>query len=530
MREKYDFVIVGAGSNGLTCAAYLAKAGYTVAVLEKHDQIGGGCVTKEVTLPGFKHDTHGTNIFLVKANPLIKNDELGLMSRFGLEYVKSDKAYHGSFFKDGSVIEVFTDIDATCKSIAKLNEQDAKTYREFGDLAAGYVGILSWGMFSPPPNSDTFKEVLGQSEKGRYMLTLMEMSAWDFIESKFQDDRVKTHLYRKTSEMMIQVEKPGTAFAMLMIVGFSHRFTSGFIKGGAQQFSNALGQCIEHHGGHIFVNHDVVKIEEFPTGGGRVITQNGPVFEAEKAIIAAIPPWTLDKFLDEVDGQLLEEAKQTPSSDFGIFLSSYALKENMKLRYPEAQGYIQINQFCSELSSEIRSAFQKVVDGQVPSGDDRFFGNAICPTILDPSRAPEGKGTLYLYHMVPLKPDGNFDNWDNLKAPFAQWLKEKAGDFIANLTEDNILGEHHDSPKDMAQYSPSFRYGDVMGAGTYANQFLEGRPNKSFNGFKVPGTQSLYLVGPFMHPGGGVGGGGRAVAMKVMHDLQLPLDAAFTYY
>lgn len=530
MSQTYDFVIVGAGSNGLTTAAYLAAGGYSVAVLEQHEYIGGGCVTREVTLSGFKHDTHATNIFLVKANPLIKNDELGLLERFGLEYVKSEKAYHGSFFEDGSVIEVFTDLEKTCASIAKLNTHDAQAYREFGQRTADYVDILSWGMFAPPSDPATFVEVLNQSDEGRYMLELMNQSAWDLINTTFEDERVKTHLYRKTAEMMILPEKPGTALAMFMIVGFSHRFTSGAVVGGSQGFSDALGRCIEYHGGKIFTGKKIVSLNKQGETIKQVISADGECFTARKAVIAAIPPWSLQHFIDDFEPELIADAEQTRSSDFGVFLSSYALKDNMTLNYPPEQGYIQINQFCGGLVSDIRTAFKKILDGKVPSGDDFFFGNGICATILDPSRAPDGHGTLYLYHMVPLRPDGNIDNWDDLKAPFTQWLRTNASRFITNLGDGNIMGEHHESPKDMAAYSPSFRYGDVMGAGTYADQFLGGRPSKTFADFRVPGIDNLYLVGPFMHPGGGVGGGGRSVAMKVMFDLDLDLDRAFTYY
>ena len=530
MSRNYDFIIVGAGSNGLTTAAYLASGGYSVAVLEQHDHIGGGCVSREVTLPGFKHDTHATNIFLVKANPLVKNDELGLISKFGLEYVKSEKAYHGSFFEDGSVIEVYTDLEKTCESIAKISEKDANAYREFGKSASEYVDILSWGMFAPPANPDTFLEVLNQSEQGQFMLELMNRSAWDLIDSTFDDERVKTHLYRKTAEMMILPEKAGTAFAMFMIVGFSHRFTSGTVVGGSQGFTDALASCIEYHGGDIFTGKKITRLEKHDGSIRGVKTEDGETFTANKAVVAAIPPWSLNKFVEGVDPKVIEEAEQTPSSDFGIFLSSYALKKNMTLDYPQDKGYIQINQFCGGLVNDIRPAFKKVLDGGLPSGDDYFFGNGICATILEPCRAPNGQGTLYLYHMVPLKPDGDFDSWDELKAPFAKWLRDNASRFISNLTDENILGEHHETPKDMAAYSPSFRYGDVMGAGTYADQFLGGRPNKTFSDFKVPGIDNLYLVGPFMHPGGGVGGGGRAVAIKVMFDLGLDLDSAFTYY
>ena len=533
--SAYDFIVVGGGQNALTAAAYLAKGGSSVALLEQHDHIGGGCVSREVTLPGFKHDTHGTNAFLIKANPLIKNDELGLLSRFGMAYVKTDKAYHGSFFADGSVVEVYTDLDKTCEAIASLSPADAEAYRQFGMEAARYVDLLSWGMFAPAANPATFVEVLKQSEQGRFMLALMNKSAWELICETFQDKRVRTHLFRKTSEMMISPEVNGTAFAMFMIVGFSHRYTSGSVVGGSQTLSDSLGRCLQHYGGEIYTATQVVKLEQSGSRIAAVHTESGDVYNARQAVIAAIPPWQLHRFIDGFDPKLTAAAEATPPSDFGVYLHSIALNNNVQLNYPQHYGTIQINQFCSAYTDSIVQCYRGIKAGKVPLLDidscgDGFYANAICATILDPSRAPAGKGTLYLYHMVPFKPDGDLNNWDQLKQPFGEALLKGAQQFISNLDDSNILAVYSETPKDMAAYSPSFRNGDVMGAGTYAEQFLGGRPCKEFADFTVPGIQGLYLTGPFMHPGGGICGGGRAVAMKAMVDLGLNLDTAFTYY
>ncbi len=144
-----------------------------------------------MTLPGFRHDTQGTNAFLVKANPLIRNDELGLLAHFGMEYVNSDQGYHGSYFEDGSVVVQYTGLDETCEAIAALSQHDTDAYRQFGMKAAHYVVLLSWGMFAPAANPETFVEVLQQSEQGSYMLELMSTSAWDMICETFSDERVR---------------------------------------------------------------------------------------------------------------------------------------------------------------------------------------------------------------------------------------------------------------------------------------------------------------------------------------------------
>ncbi|MGQ0700965.1 MAG: phytoene desaturase family protein [Panacagrimonas sp.] len=526
--KLYDFVVVGGGSNTLTAAAYLAAGGHSVAVLERRSWVGGGCITREATVPGFKHDLHATNVFLVKANPLIRCDELGLLSKFGLEYITTDEPYHGSLFEDGTGVRVFTDLDRTCAALAELDSVDAQAYRTFAGHAAQFVDLMSWGMFAPPADPATFVELLGQSTQGQYLLDLMQRSAWEVISQTFRDPRIQTHLYRMTSEMMVSSEQKGTAFALFIILGFSHRYPSGFVKGGSQNFSDALARCIQHHRGEIRMDTEVVRLE---TSGGRVraaITAGGERFEARHAVIAGIAPWNLDRFVDGLDPAMLANARAARSSDFGVFLSSYALKQPVRPRYRDNLQRMQINQCVHSDVGRIRKEFDDLRRGRMPA---HYYANFICQSIHDPTRAPPGQATLYLYHMVPMIPEGRtLGAWEELREPFAQWLFEGASAYIENLTSDRVLGAHHESPLDMEHCLPSFRTGDVMGLGTFAEQFLGGRPTPGLAQYRVPGIERLYLCGPFMHPGGGVTGGGRPVAMRVMADLGMNLDRAFPYH
>ena len=108
MSDQYDVVAIGSGHNGLVAAAYMAKAGKKVLVLERNDWIGGGVVTRELTLPGFKHDQHSMAHIFIQANPLITNDELGLQSKYGLEYIHPEIPMI-SVFPDGQTLAIHTD-------------------------------------------------------------------------------------------------------------------------------------------------------------------------------------------------------------------------------------------------------------------------------------------------------------------------------------------------------------------------------------------------------------------------------------
>ncbi|MGH6988901.1 MAG: FAD-dependent oxidoreductase, partial [Stellaceae bacterium] len=106
MAETSDFVAIGSGHNGLVAAAYLAKAGKKVTVLERQGWIGGGVVTRDLTLPGFHHDQHSMAHIFILANPLIKNDELGLISKYGLKYTFPEMPTI-SVFPDGETIPLW---------------------------------------------------------------------------------------------------------------------------------------------------------------------------------------------------------------------------------------------------------------------------------------------------------------------------------------------------------------------------------------------------------------------------------------
>ena len=146
-------------------------------------------------------------------------------------------------------------------------------------------------------------------------------------------------------------------------------------------------------------------------------------------------------------------------------------------------------------------------------------------TELDPTRAPEGKHTLYVYQFAPYDlAEGGVDAWDTRKEDVAERMLEELRKYTTNMGPENIIEKYVSSPKSHAEDSPSFRLGDVMGIGQYIYQFLGRRPTPELSQYAVPGIEGLYLAGPCMHPGGGVIGGGRATAVKMMEDLGMDFD------
>lgn len=516
-----DFLIVGAGQNHLTAAAYLAAAGHSVTVLERHPYFGGGCITREVTLPGFRHDLHATNVFMARANPLLLHDELGLFSRFGLRFADTESvASHGTVFDDGSAIALYRDLERSVESIARYSVADARAYRSFIERMLRHVRLLSFALFSPPGNGQTFRHVLGRSDEGRWLLDTLNTSSADLICRHFQDERTRVHLLRLGSEMMMRAEAPGSGFGLMLMAGLYHTHPPGFVVGGSQGFSDALARCLRHHGGEIVLNTEVERIEIEHGRASAAITTDGRRFAARKAIIAGLPPWRLSDYVPGTEA-LSEKVRRVPTSDYTCFLIHLAL-QNAPLpdTAPEFQN-MGFTVLAPRDFAGLAEMTREISEGRLPT---RFTASYVCATQLDASRAPPGRHTLYLYQPVPTLLAGRpLDAWDERREQFGTDLIEQTRRQVPNLTADNILGRAFESPCDIQRESPSYRNGDVAALAMTPQQFLDGRPLPELANYRVPGVEGLYLCGPFMHPGGGANGGGRPVAMRVMMDLGLGL-------
>jgi phytoene dehydrogenase-like protein len=520
-----DFVVVGAGQNQLSAAAYLAAAGHSVTILERHQYWGGGCITQEVTAPGFKHDLHATNVFIARANPLLRQDELGLLSKFGLRYADTENvASHGTVFDDGSAVALYKDLDRSVECIARYSPRDAEAYRAFISKTLRYVRLFSFALFAPPANGALFKNLLRQSAEGRYLLDFFEATTIDVINQHFTDVRTKVHMLRLASEMMMRADAPGSAFGLMFMAGLYHTYPAGFVMGGSQGFSDALVRCLRHHGGEVVLGAEVSRIEVQSGRAQAVITGDGRRYFARQAIIAGLVPWRLSEFVPGTEA-LTEQVKKVPTSDYTCFLSHLALEQPA---LPETDPEFQAMGFTVVAPRDFEGMVRMTVDcgeGRLPRD---FTASYVCATNLDPSRAPPGRHTLYLYRPVPTLLRGEpLEAWDAIKPGFGKELIAQACRYVPNLSADNILAESFESPCDIQRESPSYRNGDVAALAMTPDQFLGGRPIPELASYRVPGVERLYLCGPFMHPGGGANGGGRPVAMRVMMDLGMDLGEVF---
>ena len=519
MAQVYDVVVAGAGHNSLTAAAYLAKAGLKVLVLERNEWIGGGVVTREVTLPGFKHDTHSTGHGVIQANPLIRQDELGLQATYGLKYIYPE-ARVATIFDDHTSLVTWFDVDKTCESIAKFSAHDADSYRKLAEKMKAILPMFVQGMYAPPLPFGAFINMLDMSPEGRELIGIMNRSAFDLIDRLFESEKVKVHFLKYASEHMTGPEEKGTGLVFYMMIGLAHSYKGGLPVGGSGSLSDALARSIKDRGGEILTGRHVSKVL---VEGGKAVgvrTEDGEEFRARKAVVGCFHPQVLDSYVNGLEPGLIEEAKQTQAGSYSALVAHYALNESPV--FPALEGIsppLLVECLPSNLE-EMRYEFDLLRYGRMPKKPTLL---AVCHSRHDATRAPDGKATLYLYNFAPYHlADGL--NWDEEKERLADWMLEDFRKYARNMSAANILARYVESPLDMERSSLSFRKGDIMGVGQYLYQFVGRRPIPPLSQFSVPGIEGLYLAGPFMHPGGGVNGGGRGVAVKMLGDMDVDFD------
>lgn len=517
-----DIVIVGAGHNTLTAAAYLARCGQSVLVLERNGFVGGGAVSRPLTLPGFIHDSHATNVNLLQRHPILAKDELGLKSQFGLKFSFPTVSYM-AIFEDGQTLAVHVSLDATCEEIARHSPRDAEAYRKLMGMAAGLGPVMGLAMFRPPVSLGALMGMMERLPGGSEYLRLMFMSGSELVLELFEHPRVRLLFLRWAGEMSISPFDKGSALTLLSLLGGAHAAPGGVAIGGTQSLSDAMVRSIESDGGEIRVNAKVTKIINERGVARSVLLDSGEVITARKAVIAAIHPHRLGDMVDGLDPGLVERARKARVSTYSGISVQFALNERPDwISGPQAHSCMSINLIDNASLEEFEDSFIELKRGRMP----RYFTvYANVHTNHDPSRAPVGKHTLNVWKWAPYELDQlGAAGWDNVQEVIANGIVDNLQRYIRNLSRDNILARHVATPLDHLRHTPSFQGGDVVGLDMSTGQLFGMRPTAELSQYNVPGAEGLYLCGPFMHPGGGLMGGGRPVAIRIMEQLKINYD------
>ncbi len=512
MSETYDIVVAGAGHNSLITAAYLARAGYEVIVLEAKPIAGGGAVTEELSLPGFRFDSCSTGHTLIQPNPVLRDDELGLKSRYGLEYVQPDPIAH-VVFPDGESLTHWLDLDRTCDELARFSRRDADAYRralaEFADVRE----LIGRYRFNPIAYVPPLEELLREHPK---WVRRIAMNAYEVVRREYDDPHVRSYVLWQAFQTAQAVDSPGSGLLAYSILAGRQGQSWTLPLGGSGELARALVRCLEDNGATVATGK---RVAELVLDGGRctgVVTDDGERYLARRAVVSTIHVKTLvemappdawgDDFLDGVD---------TYDAGISIHAQYYATTEPPELVAP-AGTQTAVSAGVVGWAEDVLQAGRDVREGKLLHARWLLIAT---PTLVDPSRAPEGQHTVKLLSMCPWDPGGGPERWETLKHDVAEENYQALVRAAPNLTRDKILGEVVKSPVDIERHNEHMWRGTIHGGDrSYANDGPR-RPVPGWAQHRMP-IRGLYQTGATTHPGGSITGApGRNCAIVLLEDL-----------
>jgi phytoene dehydrogenase-like protein len=524
--RTFDAIVVGGGHNGLAAAAYLARGGLRVCVLERRDILGGACVTEEVW-PG--HRVSRASYVVSLLHPKVVADlEL---KRFGYEVHPLDPAY-STLTPDGPPIFFFNDEAATCESIARHSRRDAEAYPAFQALLERMADFLRPMLLRPPPavGSRHPGDLLGLlREAGRAaglskrdvhdFYRVMTMSVGDLLDDWFECDPFKGAM---ASTGVVGVwagpRTPGTAYNLLHhelgeIDGVSGLW--GHVRGGMGAISQAIARSAEAAGAVVRTGATVRSID---VDGGRVTgvtLDDGEAIKAPVVMSGAHPKSTV---LDLVGAahfpaDVVEDMRRYKTRG-GSVKVNWILSEPPRYEGVSADEQARLVgsgvAFCPSID-HLERAWQDACRG-VPS--EAPYLEVEVPTTIDSSLTDDGSTVVTMFTQY-----GPYDEagWpDGAREAYADRCLDILAERAPNV-RDAVVHREVLAPPDLERI-----FGLVGGSIFQGEQGLDQmafmRPTPALAQYATP-VDGLYLCGAGTHPGGGVMAlGGHNAAHRVLHD------------
>jgi len=510
---SYDAVVIGAGHNGLVAANYLAKAGLRVAVVERSDRVGGASVTDEIA-PGFKVSAAAYVSGLFRPQ-IIEDLEL---SKYGLRQIAFDPQAFCPF-PDGRSLLLWSDVERTCKEVARFSKKDAEGYRRYSAFWASFYELIEPMLLSPPVPVADLVDLMRGPEAEELMRRLLFYSAEELLDEYFESPEVKAALANQSIiGHFAGPSSPCTAFTL------SHNLLGningvvgawGFTVGGMGGIPDALAKAARARGVEILLN---APAERIVTANGRttgVRLADGRVLESRAVLSSADPKRT---FLGMVEPDALP-------SDFlravsHIKIHGAAMKVNCALsELPEwtarPGGPGPHHRGSTYLCPSIEYAEAAFADAKRGIPSRAPWMEVVTQSVLDPSVAPPGKHTLSVYvQYTPYRLASN--SWDDIREAYADTVLETLAQYAPNVS-DAVLAREVLTPLDLER-----RFGLTEAHQSHGemgpDQFFSFRPVPGWSTYRMP-IRGLYLCGAGTHPGGGVmGAPGYNGAQAVIED------------
>ena len=507
----YDAIVVGSGHNGLASALVLSRAGWKVLVLEQSDVPGGASKSRELTLPGFIHDVHATNIGFFLGSDIFQSfkDEL-FAHGFGIS--AGDQPY-ASAFPDGDAVCGYMDPQKMTAELARQSPEDAEAWKqmlvEFERFSDHLLKIYKLPMpsFALLRHAYRVYRSLGRSD----FLDLVQIllaSSQNFVDARFTSEKVKALFTPWGFHLDHGPDVSGGAAFPYLEVPLDYMNGLAFSSGGVGRLMDAMIAIIKERGGDVRMNARVTSI---PVAEGQaigVVLADGTRISAGKAVIANVtPPRLFGTLVDEqaVPGSFMKKVR-------GFRYGPATMMVHLALDgpVPWAAGEHLAN--CSYVhlapySEDISRAYNESLLGYLPTSPLLVVGQS---SRFDRSRAPEGKETLWVQvRAVPPVPKGDAagqlasNDWEALREPYAERVLDKIESFAAGF-KDRILAMKVLTPPDMERDNPNLVGGDSVSGSHHVDQHFLFRPFAGWSRYRTP-VKNLYMIGQSTWPGAGLG-------------------------
>lgn len=513
----YDVIIAGGGHNGLACGAVLAREGLSVLVVERNPWLGGCVTTREVTLPGFKHDMYGSSHVWIHLNPEFRK-MLPELESYGLKYVWAEDHITGHPYHEGPGIVVYKDVDKTVESIAQYSKEDAARYREIYD---GFMeikeGVVS-NLFTTPQPPSKLTALMENSEEGLEMLRNYKLSPKAWVRENFKNPYVQTFILGWALAPQLWPFQEGVGESFYVMIPAIHHFGESIPVGGTIQLPLALAKYIEARGGSVITS---ATIDEFLISNGEcygIKLENGEEITASKAVVSSLD--VKQTFLRLVEPEHLSSKfiRMVENFSFGkvsIVRAHYALNEAPKFKNGDDMSKTPFQRIFSTVA-DIEKQYAEIGLNIPPT---KPFLWTACWTLKDPSRAPDGKHTLIMDTFVSNKfEDGS------------RWTDERAKDYVdnvmlpilqshtINMGRENILAEYIEHAETISRDNWSLVDGTTTGGERTMAQMGYFRPFPGYSQYRSP-IRKLWMTGPSTHPGNGITAMGTITALEMLKEF-----------
>ncbi len=520
-----DVVIIGGGHNGLACAAYLAKAGLDVLVLEKRDVVGGAAATEE-TWPGYRVSSASYVVSLMPPQVVRELD----LKRFGYEVSIITPDYFVPF-PDGTSLTLWGDVERDAATIGRFSERDAAAYVAFDRYFDRVARLLKDLLFVVPPNMNLRDLPKWAATAGRFRkwsgrdlhetVRLFTMSAADFLDEWFEDERVKGAL---ATQAIIGAwcgpMTPGSAYVLMHHwIGEvdGHAGAWGWAKGGMGGISAAMARSAEAAGAEIRTDAEVDRVAINASGRAvGVALADGSLVRAQRVVSCAHPVTTYLSLIGEerLPGDVVHDVKRYRTRSGSVKLN-VALSELPAFPAWDQEG--DLHKGLVAVSPSIEYLERAWDDAKFGRMSEHPYVEVVFPTAHEPEGlAPKGKHLMLAFSQYgPYElAEGSWD--EGGREDYAARVLKALGEFAPSL-ESAV--EHLEvlAPRDIEERFGLIG-GNIMQGELTPDQLFSFRPIPGHGDYRTP-VAGMYLCGSGTHPGGGVMGvPGRNAASVILRD------------